>query len=83
VRLSEPSPEDVERAVETLRLVFKLVDHDPVAGSMKCALENIAGINISRELERWLKHPTEKRDLRNRIIQEMKAIWERPSTGFK
>jgi hypothetical protein len=75
VRLSEPSPEDVERAVETLRLVLELVNHDPVASGMKAVAEVAIGTDISSELTRWLRNPGDKRAVRNEFIRRVREIW--------
>lgn len=75
VVLDEPDPEDVERAVETLELVLRLIDQDPVASGMKAMAEAAIGQNVGTGLVRWLRNPTEKREVRNAFIKRMREIW--------
>lgn len=73
--LDEPTREDVEKAVESLKLVLELINHDPAASGMKAMAEAVIGVSIGDELAKWLRNPTEKREVRNEFIRRMKNIW--------
>jgi hypothetical protein len=76
--VDEPKPEDVERAVRTLKLTLALVNSDPLARGGRAMIEAFYGRDIEKELENWLRNPKEKVELRNKFISRMVEIWRSP-----
>ena len=76
MRIDEPSPKDVNRAVRSLKLVFKLLEHDPLADSARGMLEAAFGVDMERDLVRWLREPIRRRKLRDAFVLRISEIWK-------
>jgi hypothetical protein len=70
-----PSPEEIEKAVRSLKLVLRLVERNPIAAGAKNILESLYGAPLENELEHWLRDPKIDRQGRDEFIKEMVRIW--------
>ena len=75
MKIDEPTPDDIRKTIESLKLVLALVNTDPLAGSGQAMIEAAFGVDVAKELIEWLRNPNEKIALRNRFIESMRNIW--------